>query len=186
MDNSRHAGMTLTELITALLVVSTLSAIALPALDDFFKRQLALSEVTALRQLVYQARGHAITSGVPAVLCPISANECSTNWSEGKITLFEDLDRNRKIDPNDKVLTHFQLQQANRVKLDFPRSAIVFYPSGFAQGFTGSLLYCRSTEPPITMSLIISRVGRVRHGTDSNNDGILESATGKNAPCPSA
>ncbi len=184
MGNFRYAGMTLTELITVLLVVSTLSAVALPTLDDFFNRQLALSEVITLRQLVYQARGHAITSGVPAVLCPISANECSTNWSEGKITLFEDLNRNRTIDSNDKVLTRLQLQQASKVKLDFPRSAIVFYPSGFAQGFTGSLLYCRDTEPPITMSLIISRVGRVRHGTDSDNDGILESATGKNAPCP--
>ena len=105
------------------------------------------------------------------------------DWNSG-LKIMLDNNQNRRQDHQDTLIRHFINQKPEQQLISYPRQRIVFNPQGFAQGTTGSLTYCANSEPPTSRVFVVSRVGRIRLGTDSNGNGIHESASGKDAPCP--
>ena len=73
----------------------------------------------------------------------------------------------------------------SRALLSHNNSAISFNADGFSAFATGSLGYCFRKNKPLRLFLLLRAQGRIRRGTDSNQDGIPQTASGANVPCPS-
>jgi type IV fimbrial biogenesis protein FimT len=112
-----------------------------------------------------------------------SRKSCFNEWQEA-VTIFSDKNKNLRLDPEDKQLLNLP-KPSDGSLVTYPRTAIVFDHRGFSGGYNGSLSYCKASADvgSIGMSIIISRVGRIRFGADTNSNGLPELANGDDVPC---
>lgn len=177
-------GFTLTELLITLTITVLLWQIGLPALRAFSERQQATQDITRLTMLLHNSRELAVHRGERLTLCPDNGQQqCSHDWNQ-PLMLFADRNNNRQLDTGEPLLHRTAGLTAPRL-LSFSGHHISFDHQGFSGFSTGSLGYCLQGIRPYTASLIISRMGRIRRGGDSNQDGIAELTNGQNVPCPS-
>lgn len=179
-----HHGMTLTELLIVMLIISITFAFVLPAIDGLLLQQRGHYEIQQLQTLIDSSRTTAVALQSHATLCPLDNNQrCHTNWN-ASLTLFQDRNGNRTLDTNEAVIQTIPSADSN-VKRHYPNRALMFDERGFAGVNNGSLSYCRRLpNNRYSASVwIISRMGRVRTGRDTNGDGVPEVASGQNIPC---
>jgi type IV fimbrial biogenesis protein FimT len=180
-----HAqGLTLTELITVVAIVSITLSIGAPAMNEMLERREVRASIETLRHLMFVTRSHAILSGSTTVLCPLTpTNECKRDWNL-PLTAFADPNGNRKLDSDELVLGQMPASQPDS-RRSYPRTGFVINNKGFAGGNNGTLGYCRllSSGERVGASFIVSRMGRIRPGDDKNNNGIPENASGKDVDC---
>lgn len=177
-------GYTLTELLITTTIAAIILSQAIPALSDFTQRHKARQDITSLQMLLNASREQALSLGTRVTLCPLLNNQCSNNWN-AELHLFTDPNNNARLDPNEMILHTLHEAADQNIQRHFNNKAISFDSRGFAGHATGSLSYCLKRDKPTGASIIISRNGRMRRGSDSNQDGIPETASGKNIPCPS-
>lgn len=182
---ARHSGLTLIELMIILIITGLLFSAGSSAVSNMMHRYQAASDIQSLQMAIQLTRSHAILSGT-TTFCPLMNNSCQRQWNN-ELTLFADPNRNRKLDHNEKIITTLSAVDPLQVLRTYPKKAIQFNASGFAGFNNGSFSYCRVQAPKqrIGAAFIISRIGRLRAGSDSNQDGLPETANGKNVPCPS-
>ena len=176
-------GYTLTELLITTTIAAIILSQAIPALSDFTQSHKARQDITSLHMLLNASREQALSLGTRVTLCPLLNNQCSNNWNE-ELPLFTDPKNNARLDPNEMILHTLHKADDQTIQRHFNNKAISFDSRGFAGHATGSLSYCLKRDKPTGASIIISRNGRMRRGSDSNQDGIPETASGKNIPCP--
>lgn len=183
VSNDQH-GMTLTELLIVLLIISISFAFVLPAIDGFLLQQRGYYEIQQLQTLIDTSRTTAVALQSHATLCPLDSQQrCDNNWN-ASLTLFQDRNGNRALDTNETVIQTIPAAD-NDVKRHYPNRALMFDERGFAAVNNGSLSYCRRlpNNRYSTSVWIVSRMGRVRTGRDTNGDGLPEAASGQNIPC---
>ena len=177
-------GFSLVELLSTLTIMSLLLGVAVPSLESVIHASKAMNNSSEIQMLVRSAKSLAVTSKRPVIICPYSDHQpCGSDWNKGLKVLY-DTNSDSKGDSQDIVVTQFLNQQTDWQLISYPRKRIIFNPRGFAQGTTGSLTYCADTSPPTTSAWVVSRVGRIRAGIDTNGNGIVENASGKDVPCP--
>lgn len=182
--SGRTQGLTLTELLTVVAIVSLTFSVGAPAMNEMLERREVQSHIESLRHLVFVTRSHAILSGSTTVLCPLTpSNECKRDW-DLPLTAFADPNGNRKLDSEELVLGQMPASQPHS-RRSYPRTGLVINNKGFAGGNNGTLGYCRllSSGERTGASFIVSRMGRVRPGDDKNQNGIPENASGKDVTC---
>ncbi len=177
-------GITLIELLCILSCSLIVLGIGAPALDQFIERAHNKNIILKWQQLLQFSREQAINYKKPVTLCPLNAAlRCHMAWNDN-ITLFLDTNNNRQLDSNERILFTQEGNTHSRALLSHNNSAISFNADGFSAFATGSLGYCFKKKQTIAAVFIIARTGRIRRGTDSNQDGIPETASGANVPCP--
>lgn len=102
---NRSAGMTLIELMTALLVLSILVGIAVPSFREFAANSRVSAASSSLTTALSLARSEALRTSAVARACPTTnqtgcAN--STNWSTGWL-VFADRDGDSTVDADELV-----------------------------------------------------------------------------------
>ncbi len=182
---ARTSGITTIELLICLVIVSILSAIAIPDLRDLYYRHQAQDIMRRLSHLILNARNQAITHSSFTTLCPsVDAETCKGEWEEGLI-LFVDHNHNRRLDPDETLLWQaipFSAQGSLRWRS--LRQAIQFNSRGMPYGTVGSFVFCPLPgRPELGSARIMSFQGRLRQGWDSNEDQIVETRPGKNISC---
>ncbi|WP_339486621.1 GspH/FimT family protein [Pseudomonas sp. EL_65y_Pfl2_R95] len=102
-DNNQH-GLSLIELLIILTIVTIVLSLSLPNLQSM-KRSSALSSFTSeLIHYIRFTRYQALANGKRTTLCPLNeSNDCTKVWTQ-EISVFEDLDGNRKLDPEDTLM----------------------------------------------------------------------------------
>ncbi|AQS37529.1 prepilin-type N-terminal cleavage/methylation domain-containing protein [Shewanella psychrophila] len=154
-------GFTLIELMTTLVVSTTLISIAVPNFNSLYEHYRADSSIRVIQQTLQLARNTAINYGVRVTVCPIVENQCSDDWTIG-ITAFIDSGAGNVIDGQDEIL----IKTASFYHDDFVtynRSAIRFQTDGLASGTNGTLKYCpSSTMNEYSKAVIINQSGRIR------------------------
>ncbi|MFK4751385.1 GspH/FimT family pseudopilin [Oceanobacter antarcticus] len=178
-------GTTLTELMVVIAILAIAAFTIAPATTSIIQKQLADRDVSLVHMAIATARSRAILTQTPHTLCPLdSSKHCSRNWNN-ELTLFADRNRNRTLDDDDTVVQRIT-DADNTVLRSYNRSAISFGANGFAGGYNGSFSYCRTTSmgQHKSAAFILSRIGRLRPGTDSDNNGRVELANGQDVECP--
>lgn len=180
-------GFQLIELMVSLAIVSSLISLSMPSYKDLIIRQYTRVEVNKWLLAFNFARQTAITSGNIVTVCPSDDGlSCGRNWQSGAI-VFIDLNRDHIKDANELLLqTVESVNQQQRVswRAFQNRPYVQFQKNGFTWAQNGTLRICND-DPSLkyNRALIVTRSGRIRQSTDSNNDGFEEDASGNKISC---
>lgn len=180
-------GMTLFELLLAVLIITLLLLVATPLVKDALARLEAQRVTTELMHLCQIARNQAITRRTPVTLCgSANGSHCDANWAEG-LLLFVDKNHDRQTSPGEAVLQYTPLRIApSRLAWEgFSGHTVEVEAMGIPFASNGSFTYCTADKKPAwRRQVIVNRGGRVRHSRDQNGDGIHESVGGGDIVCP--
>ncbi|WOH39172.1 GspH/FimT family pseudopilin [Thalassotalea fonticola] len=185
--NKDVSGFSLIELMVTIAIMSSLVTIGMPSYHDLIMRYHVKTEVDKWLLALNHARQAAITSGNIITLCPSSNGfSCGKNWHDGAI-LFIDNNRDHQKDDNEvilKVVEQSKNQQVLTWRAFQNRNYIQFQQNGFTWNQNGTLRIC-SADPTLkyNRALIVTRSGRIRPSSDSDNNGIHEDAAGDNISC---
>ena len=178
-----QTGFTLTELVITTSLMAILFAITIPPLISIREQTQAEQHINQLHRMLSYARYIAITQTSRITLCPLDGNQkCGSDWHQ-KLTLFQDVNNNRSLDPGESAFSSVRPVYSDQEYRSFNNSVISFDSHGFSGIHTGSLSYCYTGTNKTGGVLIISRNGRIRQGRDSNHDGLPETPNGNNIPC---
>jgi len=167
-------GLTLLELMIALVILSILLAFALPGFDRQIQQTRTQTTTNELYEALQAARTRAVTSNGRATL------KARGDWSQGWI-LFDDLNHNGVRDPDDPVVQEHRIESATtRITGNQPVQHYVSfvgtgesrYATGSAGGGfqAGTLTICPPKSGLGGYQLVLSRMGRVRTQAVSAED----------------
>lgn len=183
----KMCGTTLIELITTISIVSILTAIAGPNLNDFIVEMRVDNEISRLSRLLLTARNHSINSGQNTILCPLAPNgTCTQNWHQ-ELSVFIDVNGNQQFDSagNETLITtKSSIKISDTLKYAKSRTKITYQPTGHLFGLAnGTFRYCPEGHLDKSRGIIIARSGRFYASTDINHDGIDETRSNNIISC---
>lgn len=165
-QSQRSAGFTLLESIVVLVVASVLMAVAVPALSRMLARyQLSAAQLELIATLQH-ARGLAVTSGRPKLLCASSdGRHCAgvTQWERGWAVGNYRSGNADQLDGLPALVRAGYQRPTLRITSD--RKSIRFQPTGTAGGSAVAFTLCRQGHAEDALGFTLSNMGRVASAT---------------------
>jgi len=160
-------GFTLIELMTTLVVSTTLISIAAPNFNSLYDHYRADSSIRNIQQTLQLARNSAISYGVRVTTCPVVENRCNEDWGLG-LTVFTDSGERNTLDGTDLIISQTSPFEEKDTVI-YNRAAIRFQPDGLASGTNGTLKYCPTTpDSQYSRAVIVNQAGRVRFSREED------------------
>jgi len=161
-----NSGVTLPELLIALIIIAIVMAIGVPTWSMLVRRTRAASQTNQLVRAVNFARMAAIKHREVVTICKSrDQSTCSGEWSDGQI-VFIDINSNGKLDGSDKLLFTFPATPAGGTLTwrGFPTSEYLqLLPTGFTNNQNGTFIYSPvDKDPKYVRKVVVSQTGRVR------------------------
>lgn len=155
---SKHAGLTLLELVLGLAIMAILLQVALPAMAELINKQRAASYMAQFSRHLGYARIQAANSQQPVRICPLSGSECQSNWHHYPLVL-------SLINPHTD--TEFVLRHIPPVfsqhQLKYNRSQLQFRRDGSLNALeNGTFYYCPQPTFRWHYTLVLNQAGRNR------------------------
>ncbi|MBL4822037.1 MAG: GspH/FimT family pseudopilin [Colwellia sp.] len=178
-------GFTLIELIVSISITSILAAIALPSYSDFIVKMRVNNEISKLYRMLLITRNAAINSGHKAIICPLDNSfQCTSQWQK-ELSVFIDVNNNKKFDASEKILTiRAAIKTKDKLVYGKGRNKITFKPTGHLSGLAnGTFRYCPQNYKNHSRGIVIARSGRLYQSSDIDNDGIDENRGNKEIKC---
>ncbi|ALN84867.1 type II transport GspH family protein [Lysobacter capsici] len=164
MHMRRIRGLSLIEVVVALMIATLMLGFALPALGRIVDRAHVAHAQTQLGESFLTATRHAVASGSATVICPVNENgdcEEAPDWSRGWL-VFADLDNDRRFGGRDIVIRRFEpVAGGLRLYSTEGRKRIVFQPQGDSAGTNVTFTLCSRRHNAIGQ-LLLSNTGRFR------------------------
>ena len=190
---ARILGISQIELLITLLIVSLLSAFALPDLSRFWQRQQSDVYIQTLQRAIAMTRSTAITSREITSLCPYGGSSCGDRWEDG-LMIFIDKNNNGIIDNSDDVSAenHETLAEVidfvpNNSTINWRASGgknyLRYSPTGIARQFGRFHLCDKNGNMSLARSLVVNRQGKTRVYRDRDGDNIVEDVNGDTPDC---
>ncbi len=165
------AGLTLVELLIALLIAAIALAVGVPSLGRQLQDNRLETESRRLLSALTLARSESVLRGVPVSVCPLGvdgegAPACGPAYDNGWV-VFANTDRDRDVDPADSVLRVFRAPPAgyrvtNRSGLVRAGELINYLPDGTAHRNL-TLQFCPPEGGVVApVSIVLNIVGRAR------------------------
>lgn len=173
-NRQAQRGVTLLELLIALVVLGLLAGLGLPGMGHFLARQRIASAHSELHAALNFARGEAVRRSAQVSLCrresgagPAKCASTGRDWSEGWIVF---VDRGAETGSRDPVvgeilLVHEGIHPQVDISFTAPRGATLTYDGmGWPdRNFVGgSFRFCTKADPNLGKRLVASRLGRLR------------------------
>ncbi|WP_442969209.1 GspH/FimT family pseudopilin [Pseudomonas sp. Q1-7] len=163
MECRNLRGFTLPELLVTITLIAALS-FSLPSLVNFLTRARINQFQDGLFLLVQRARLHAVTQRKRVTICPLGADQrCQRNWN-GPISSFEDMNGNRRLDPDEQLIS--TLEREPRVEVSWRgmggNRSIHLNLQGHTAVTNGRLRICSNGH--VIRDLVLNRQGRLRRG----------------------
>lgn len=160
----RMRGLSLVEVVVALMIATLLLGVALPALGRIVDRAHVAHTQTLLGESFLTATRQAVASGSVTIICPVNeTGDCkeTMDWSGGWL-IFADIDNDRRAGRHDIVIRRFApVAGGLRLYSTEGRKRIVFQPQGDSAGTNVTFTLC-SRRPNAIGSLALSNAGRFR------------------------
>ncbi|WP_089359955.1 GspH/FimT family pseudopilin [Pseudomonas segetis] len=104
MHIKQQQGLSLLELLITLVVLAIILSISLPGLQRIQQANALSSFSAELVNFIRFTRHQALARGKRITMCPLDESQnCTKVWAK-QISVFEDLDGNRKLDPKDRLM----------------------------------------------------------------------------------
>ncbi|MDF2940630.1 MAG: prepilin-type N-terminal cleavage/methylation protein [Gammaproteobacteria bacterium] len=150
----RLSGFTITEMLIVIGLIAIVSAFSTNAIYKILHREIQLSNIEKMSQVILYARNYAISHNKTINLCPSKTHRnCEGNWTDGAILL----SNNKEI-----LLSLPKLQTGYHLSLHaFPDSDhLEFNALGMLNSNNGKFIY--QLPDGAIETLLISKTGRVR------------------------
>ncbi len=157
-------GFTLVEMLMALAIGAIVLSYGLPGWMEFVRNQRLHSAQTQLASSLAFARGYAIREHVYVIVCPGDDTGCNdgNSWHNGWVA-FEDHNRNREKDPEDRlILRENALYNGVHILSSVHRARLRFNTLGLAPGSNASLWLCDMRGHQSGRRIVVSNSGRTR------------------------
>ncbi|WP_339511538.1 GspH/FimT family pseudopilin [Pseudomonas sp. RL_15y_Pfl2_60] len=163
MNIKQQQGLSLLELLITLAVLAIALSLSLPGLQRMQQANALSSFSAELVHFIRFTRHQALAKGKRITMCPLDESQtCTKVWAK-QISVFEDLDGNRKLDPKDTLMKVLDIPARIELKwrgvgagksLHFNGRGITSISNGtFRLGVTGS---------EQMRHVIVSRLGKVK------------------------
>ncbi|MET0065734.1 MAG: GspH/FimT family pseudopilin [Candidatus Thiodiazotropha sp.] len=159
-------GLTLTELVIGVSLVSILLSLAVPGFNTLRVRSQQTTLVNGFSSLFHQARSMAILEESRQILCPSTDQQTcqpGNDWSQGLI-LVADIDGNGQADPGEPVQAVFSAEPDSNIQIHSSpyRTQVHYLSDGRPSGYNLSLAFCDPQKRVEGKYLIVNNVGRIR------------------------
>ena len=186
-DRERQTGLTLSELLTALVVAALLAGAAVPAMSVLTTRAQADAALQQMSRAIQFTRYQAITHRTVATLCPGPETVCGRrdSWHEGAM-VFLDTNANGTRDGGEDILQRLPPLEGFRVRWRSfrNRKSLSMRPDGTTNWQPGNMVVCPiNGDARQARQLVVNAQGRVRVSRDGDGDGIVEDARGRPVAC---
>ena len=166
MINNNVKAITFLELIIVIIIAAILTMIALPSYHRFMAKREYQTVLKETQAAIQHGKAQSRIYKTNTVICPSSTgNECQNNqWNSGFL-IFQDSNKDRRVNTNETIFTHTQLnlkygQLRWNGTLAIP--SITFNSTdGLPIGSNGSFYYCQ-TNTKDNFRLILSKMGHTR------------------------
>ncbi|GJM12316.1 MAG: hypothetical protein DHS20C12_07190 [Pseudohongiella sp.] len=180
-------GLSLSEMLISLAVLSTLIGVALPDFRDLTQSISGDVSLRKLAKLVQLGKSAAIANGTTVTICrSIDGKVCSGNWQDGAIA-FTDSDRDRKINGNDSLIRRVSFPNSKgtiRFRAFQNKNYLQVSSLGVTHYQNGNFTYCPfSGDNKFARQMILNRTARLRFAQDSDGDGFREDSRGRPLNC---
>lgn len=159
---NRARGLSLIELLIALVIASILITIGVPSMNSLFDRFRAENAASQWQNDLVYARQVAVAYQTNVTLCPrLGVAGCDGDWAAG-YTVFIDVNGNGNLEAGDEALQERSaIDPRDHVKADSP-TQFHFNEEGFSAD-TGTLVYCPSSpDNPVSRGVSVSSTGQAR------------------------
>ncbi len=179
-------GVTLIELLGALLILAILLGIGMPGMSLLLASNQASNSMLQLRALLGFARQSAIALHQEVTLCGTTdGSSCTRDWQGQPTLVFLDANHNRRADADERVLLLSELTRSGRIRWSASGArAMLRYRADGSVGEFGNFIYCPAdSDPRHARQLIVAMTGRPRAARDTNGDGIVDDPNGEPLRC---
>ena len=179
IPSCRH-GFTLVELMITVAISGILLSVGIPSFNQTIANGRLTTNINRLVTALNYARSEAVKRNQTVTVRKLGAN--SADWADGW-TIFVDLNGDGLNDgANDTLLRQYEAIPANYTLKASGVDRVIYRPSGMSG--SSSFVLCDNSDgnnlPEANTSrlMLINTVGRVRIGSDTDNDGIQEKSDG--------
>lgn len=157
---AKSYGRSLVELICVLAILSTITTIALPNLQDIRDKNTRTQTVNQMISLLYHARSNAVFSRKIVSLCP-GVGRCSDTprWQD-TLLIFIDQNANGQLDSDDELLHQTNIADDFSWHWNRTKGHVQFEADGTTRAMNGTFTLCRKGRPE--HQLVIALAGRIR------------------------
>lgn len=162
---NQHCGITLIEMLIGLIVLSLITVLALPNLQQWLERSRQNISLNQLVRILNQARNLAVMQGKSVGVCSGNDKKCNNSgiWMD-QIMIFSDANRDEIISSEEilhlEYLAKDQIWHWNRTQ------ALYFKPDGSLNGSNGTYCLYQDQQPAVQnghlLKVIVSLAGRAR------------------------
>lgn len=169
-----HRGVTIIELLVAMLLLVFVVNAAVPSFANASLNAAQTTKVNLFVQAIYLARSEAIKRNDVVSLCPTrDQSTCApaSDWATGWLVFVNDDHDSPAIrDGSEALLRAYAAWDAGHIMSN--RSTLSFRAFG-QSGVTATVVFCDRRGPPRAKAVIISQTGRPRIATRNASGGAL-------------
>jgi len=162
------SGFSLIEMMIAITILATCTALTVPALRGFARQQRARAAMDLIIVQMAEARTAAVINNQPVVVCPAQPQaepaDCSGagDWSAGWI-LFLDHDGDRRPSAASDIIdsTNLPADRGLSIRTSQARAHVRYLPDGRSAGSNLTFELCNDANERIA-SVVLNNAGRTR------------------------
>lgn len=184
------SGITLIELLVVLTIIGIVAGIAAPSLSSLMLDHRARQMQWQWRGFLGQARSAAISQQRWASVCPVQADQCTSDLTRPWIAFHDDNLNNRLDAPDETVIARLQPDGNVRFVMYRGNATLAYFryrPSGLSGNLRGFTVCPDGTANHRAFHLTSTLLGRIRFARDTDGDGLVDrryQGKQQNVTCP--
>lgn len=173
----RFKGLTLLELLVALVICIILSAIAIPRLSQLSRKLVLDSCAHSIWRSLAKAREAAVVQGTHVAFCGLNREGECANSGITTFIAFVDTNSNDRWDSTDPLIFQHNIKYAGTILVEASNPLLISFNADGSSHSFGNVTLCPADKDKRSIRRIaVNRAGRSYLLPDRDGDGVVEDA----------